>query len=115
MFSYGNGATMSGKKDGLVNMGGFLALNDKDLFMEARELVVVYEGMPSYGGMTGRDMQALALGLREAMDDSYADHRVRQVRYFGDRLLEAGIPIIEPVGGHAVFLDARRFCPHIPQ
>ena len=115
MFSYADGATMSGKKDGIVNIGGFLALNDDDLFGKARELVVVYEGMPSYGGMAGRDMQAMAIGFQESVQDAYIEHRIKQVRYLGDRLKEAGVPIIEPVGGHAVFLDARRFCPHLTQ
>ncbi|HZW76667.1 MAG TPA: tyrosine phenol-lyase [Flavobacteriaceae bacterium] len=115
MFSYSDGCTMSGKKDGIVNIGGFLCVNDEDLFLEAKELVVVYEGMPSYGGMTGRDMEALAIGLEESMQLEYIEHRVKQVRYLGDRLLEAGVPIIQPIGGHAVFLDARRFCPHLTQ
>ncbi|WP_100065881.1 tyrosine phenol-lyase [Miniphocaeibacter massiliensis] len=115
MFSYADGATMSGKKDGIVNIGGFLALNDEELFMAAKEMVVVYEGMPSYGGMAGRDMEALAIGLKESMQFEYIQHRVLQVRYLGERLLEAGVPIVEPVGGHAVFLDARRFCPHLEQ
>lgn len=115
MFSYADGATMSGKKDGIVNIGGFLALNDEELFGKAKELVVVFEGMPSYGGMTGRDMQALAIGLEESLQDSYIEYRVKQIRYLGDRLKEAGVPIVEPVGGHAVFLDARRFCPHLDQ
>ncbi len=115
MFSYADGATMSGKKDGIVNIGGFLALNDEELFGKAKELVVVFEGMPSYGGMTGRDMQALAIGLEESLQDSYIEYRVKQIRYLGDKLKEAGVPIVEPVGGHAVFLDARRFCPHLDQ
>lgn len=115
MFSYGDGCTMSGKKDCLVNIGGFLCMNDEELFMKAKEMVVVYEGMPSYGGMAGRDMEAMAIGLKESMQYEYIQHRVLQVRYLGDLLLEAGIPIIEPVGGHAVFLDARRFCPHLKQ
>ena len=115
MFSYSDGATCSGKKDGIVNIGGFLAINDDELFGKAKEIVVVFEGMPSYGGMAGRDMQAIAIGFREAMQFEYIEHRVRQVRYLGDRLKEAGIPIVEPVGGHAVFLDARRFCPHLTQ
>nr|WP_089863275.1 tyrosine phenol-lyase [Clostridium cochlearium] len=115
MFSYSDGATMSGKKDGIVNIGGFLAINDEELFGKAKEIVVVYEGMPSYGGMTGRDMQALAIGFREAMQYEYIEHRIKQVRYLGERLKEAGVPIVEPVGGHAVFLDARRFCPHLDQ
>ena len=115
MFSYSDGATCSGKKDGIVNIGGFLAINDDELFGKAKEIVVVFEGMPSYGGMAGRDMQAIAIGFRESMQFEYIQHRVRQVRYLGDRLKEAGIPIVEPVGGHAVFLDARRFCPHLTQ
>ena len=115
MFSYSDGATMSGKKDGIVNIGGFLALRDEDLFLAAKELVVVFEGMPSYGGMAGRDMEALAIGLKESMQFEYIQHRVLQVRYLGEQLKEAGVPIIEPVGGHAVFLDARRFCPHLTQ
>lgn len=115
MFSYSDGATMSGKKDGIVNIGGFLAINDDELFGKAKEIVVVYEGMPSYGGMAGRDMQAIAIGFREAMQEEYIEHRIKQVRYLGDRLKEAGVPIVEPVGGHAVFLDARRFCPHLTQ
>lgn len=115
MFSYADGCTMSGKKDGIVNIGGFLCMNDEDLFTQAKELVVVYEGMPSYGGMAGRDMEALAIGLEEAMQYEYIEHRIKQVRYLGDKLIEAGVPIIEPVGGHAVFLDAKRFCPHLTQ
>lgn len=115
MFSYADGCTMSGKKDCLVNIGGFLCMNDEETFNAVRELVVVYEGMPSYGGLAGRDMEAMAIGLREAMQFEYIEHRVQQVRYLGDRLRAAGIPIVEPVGGHAVFLDARRFCPHLHQ
>lgn len=115
MFSYSDGATMSGKKDGIVNIGGFLAINDDELFGKAKEIVVAYEGMPSYGGMAGRDMQAFAVGLRESLQFEYIEHRIKQVRYLGDRLKEAGVPIVEPVGGHAVFLDARRFCPHLEQ
>ncbi|MDO4789688.1 MAG: tyrosine phenol-lyase [Porphyromonas sp.] len=115
MFSYADGCTMSGKKDCLVNIGGFLCMNDEELFQSAKELVVVYEGMPSYGGMAGRDMEAMAIGLRESMQFEYIQHRVLQVRYLGQRLIEAGIPVIQPIGGHAVFLDARRFCPHLTQ
>ena len=115
MYSYADGCTMSGKKDGIVNIGGFLALNDDDLYQKATSLVVVYEGMPSYGGMTGRDMEALARGLHESMDYNYIAHRLDQVKYLGDKLMEAGIPVVRPIGGHAVFLDARRFYPHIPQ
>ena len=115
MFSYADGCTMSGKKDCLVNIGGFLCMNDEEMFQAAKELVVVYEGMPSYGGLAGRDMEAMAIGLREAMQYEYIEHRVKQVRYLGDKLRNAGVPIVEPTGGHAVFLDARRFCPHLTQ
>ena len=115
MFSYADGCTMSGKKDCLVNIGGFLCMNDDEMFSSAKELVVVYEGMPSYGGLAGRDMEAMAIGLREAMQYEYIKHRVKQVRYLGDKLKAAGVPIVEPVGGHAVFLDARRFCEHLTQ
>ena len=115
MFSYADGCTMSGKKDCIVNIGGFLCMNDEELFQAAKEFVVVFEGMPSYGGMAGRDMEAMAIGLKEALQFEYIEHRIKQVRYLGDKLLEAGGPIIEPVGGHAVFLDARRFCPHLKQ
>lgn len=114
-FSYSDGATMSGKKDCLTNIGGFLAMNDEEMFTQAKELVVVYEGMPSYGGMTGRDMEAMAIGIKESVDEAYIEHRIKQVRYLGERLKEAGVPIINPVGGHAVFLDARLFCPHLEQ
>ena len=115
MYSYSDGCTMSGKKDGIVNIGGFLALNDDELYQKATSLVVVYEGMPSYGGMTGRDMEALARGLRESVDYNFVAHRLDQVKYLGDKLIEAGIPVVKPIGGHAVFLDARQFYPHIPQ
>ncbi|MCA1783079.1 MAG: tyrosine phenol-lyase [Dermatophilaceae bacterium] len=115
MMSYFDGLTMSGKKDCLVNIGGFLAMRDEQILVKARELVVVYEGMPSYGGMAGRDMEAMAQGLVEALDDDYLAHRVGQVAYLGERLQEAGVPIVTPVGGHAVFLDARAFLPHLAQ
>ncbi|MCC5467742.1 tyrosine phenol-lyase [Pelosinus baikalensis] len=115
MFNYGDGATMSGKKDCLVNIGGFLALNDEDLFQKATQLVVLFEGMPSYGGLAGRDMEAMARGIRESIDYYYIKHRVEQVRYLGEKLDQAGVPIVKPIGGHAVFLDAKRFLPHIPQ
>lgn len=114
-FSYADGCTMSGKKDCLTNIGGFLCMNDDDLFLDAKEMVVVFEGMPSYGGMAGRDMEAMARGLRESVQDEYIEYRIKQVRYLGEKLLDAGVPIIQPVGGHAVFLDARRFCPHLTQ
>lgn len=115
MMSYADGATMSGKKDCLVNIGGFLAMNDDDLFTRVKELVVVFEGMPSYGGLAGRDMEAMAIGITESVDYSYIEHRVEQVAYLGDRLDAEGVPIVKPVGGHAVFLDAKLFLPHLTQ
>ncbi len=115
MLSYSDGCTMSGKKDCLVNIGGFLAMNDEDLYTRARELVVLYEGMPSYGGMSGRDMEAMALGIYESIDDKYISHRINQVRYLGNQLIEAGIPVVRPIGGHAVYLDAKKFLPHLKQ
>ncbi len=115
MMSYADGCTMSGKKDCLVNIGGFLAINDETLFTRAKELVVLFEGMPSYGGMAGRDMEAMARGIYEMIDDDYIAHRVGQVRYLGDMLMQQGVPVVRPIGGHAVFLDARAFLPHLPQ
>ncbi|MFN2275508.1 MAG: tyrosine phenol-lyase [Anaerolineales bacterium] len=112
---YTDGAWMSAKKDHLVNIGGWLAVNDADLFDRLRNLVVVYEGLHTYGGMAGRDMEALAIGIAESMEDDHIRARVEQVRYLGQLLLDWDIPIVEPVGGHAIFLDARAFYPHIPQ
>ncbi len=115
MMSYGDGATMSGKKDCMVNIGGFLAMNDDELFARCKELVVVFEGMPSYGGLAGRDMEAMAIGITESVDYAYICHRVEQVAYLGDKLIEAGVPVVQPIGGHAVFLDARLFLSHLTQ
>ena len=115
MLSNFDGITMSGKKDCLVNIGGFLAMRDERILTKARELVVVYEGMPTYGGLAGRDLDAMAVGLREALDDDYLTHRIGQVRYLGERLREAGVPIVEPIGGHAVFIDAAAFLDHLSQ
>jgi len=115
MMSYYDGCTMSGKKDCLVNIGGFLAMNEEWILQKAREQVVIFEGMPTYGGLAGRDMEAIAQGIYEMVDDDYIAHRIYQVRYLGEQLLEAGIPIVQPIGGHAVMLDARRFLPHLTQ
>ncbi len=109
------GCTMSSKKDHLVNIGGFLALNDEHKAAQARELLVDFEGFPTYGGMAGYSMEALAQGIRECIDDNWIAYRVGQTQYLGQLLLDAGIPIVVPVGGHAVFIDARRFLPHLPQ
>lgn len=113
--SFADGCTMSGKKDLLVNIGGFLALNDEEIFSRAKEEVVIFEGMPTYGGLAGRDMEAMAQGIYEMIEDSYVAHRVNQVRHLGKRLAAAGVPVVQPIGGHAVFVDARTFLPHIPQ
>ncbi|MHA1568301.1 MAG: tyrosine phenol-lyase [Alphaproteobacteria bacterium] len=113
--SYSDGCTMSSKKDHLVNIGGFLAMNDEDFFVKAKNMVVMYEGLHTYGGMAGRDMEALARGIRECVHDDHIRARIGQVEYLGNKLLEAGIPIVVPTGGHAIFLDAKRFYPHIPQ
>ncbi len=113
--SYTDGAWMSAKKDNLVNIGGWLAVNDEEVFDLARNMVVVYEGLHTYGGMAGRDMEALAIGIEESVQDDHVCSRVGQVLYLGDLLTEWGVPIVTPIGGHAIFLDAKRFYPHIPQ
>jgi tyrosine phenol-lyase len=115
MMSYFDGCTMSAKKDCLVNIGGFLAMNEEWILQQAREQVVIFEGMPTYGGLAGRDMEAVAQGIYEMIDDDYIAHRIYQVRYLGQQLEKAGVPIVLPIGGHAVFLDARRFLPHLDQ
>ena len=108
-------ATMSAKKDALVNIGGFLAMNDDDLYRRACDMIVIYEGLHTYGGLAGRDMDAMAIGIRESIDDNHIRARVGQVEYLGEKLAAAGVPIVRPIGGHAVFLDARRILPHVPQ
>ncbi|MCL4424607.1 MAG: tryptophanase [Firmicutes bacterium] len=115
MFSYGDGCTMSSKKDGLVNIGGLLAFNSEGYYRQAVQWGIVYEGFATYGGQAGRDLEALSRGLREVVDEYYLENRIGQVDYLARRLLDLGIPIIEPPGGHGVYLDARRFLPHIPQ
>ena len=114
MFSYADGCTMSAKKDALVNMGGFLGMNDDDLSTQARNILVVTEGFPTYGGLAGRDLEAIAQGLQEVLDEHYLTYRIRSVEYLGEKLTEAGVPILQPPGGHAIYLDAKRFLPHIP-
>ncbi len=113
--SYSDGCTMSGKKDSLVNIGGWLALNDPALYEEASNLVVVYEGLHTYGGMAGRDMEAMARGIVESVQDEHIRARVGQVEYLGQKLIDAGVPVVRPIGGHAVYLDARAFYPHLRQ
>jgi len=113
--TYMEGAWMSSKKDHLVNIGGYLTLRDPDVFEQARNLVVVYEGLHTYGGMAGRDMEALARGVYESVDEDHIRARVGQVEYLGDKIAAEGVPIVQPVGGHAVFLDAKAFLPHLDQ
>jgi tryptophanase len=114
MFSYADGATMSLKKDGLGNIGGFLALNDDKLAEQARNLLILTEGFPTYGGLAGRDLEALAVGLDEVLEPRYLEYRVRTIKYLSDRLTEHGIKVVQPPGGHAVYIDAKRFYPQIP-
>jgi tyrosine phenol-lyase len=108
-------ATMSSKKDAMVNIGGFLAMNDEKLYERACELVVVYEGLHTYGGMAGRDMEALAIGITESVQDNHMQARVGQIEYLWEKLESAGVPLVRPCGGHAVFLDARAILPHLKQ
>jgi len=114
IFSYADGITMSAKKDALVNIGGFLAMQDEKLATQCRNLLIVTEGFPTYGGLAGRDLEAVAQGLEEVLDENYLHYRIRSVAYLGDKLVAAGVPIIEPPGGHAIYLDAKRFLPEIP-
>jgi len=114
MFSYADGCTMSAKKDALVNIGGFLAMNDGALAEKARNILVITEGFPTYGGLAGHDLEAIAQGLEEILDEHYLKYRIRTVAYAGDQLTRAGIPIVQPPGGHAIYIDAKAFLPHIP-
>jgi tryptophanase len=114
MFSYAHGVLMSAKKDGLVNMGGFIGINDSDLEQELTNLMILIEGYRTYGGLAGRDLEAIARGVYEALDERYLEFRTRQVKYLGELLMQRGVPIIEPTGGHAVFINGGEFLPHIP-
>lgn len=115
MFSYADGCTMSAKKDAFGNIGGFLAMNDEKLATECRNLLVITEGFPTYGGLAGRDLEALAIGLKEVLEHSYLQYRIRSIEYLTQKLQDAGVPVMIPAGGHAVYLDAKAFLPHIAQ
>jgi tryptophanase len=114
LFSYADGCTMSAKKDAFANIGGFLALHDADLAMKCRNLLVITEGFPTYGGLAGRDLEAIAIGLQEVMDEHYLQYRIRSIEYLTNKLIDAGVPVMQPAGGHAVYLDAKAFLDHIP-
>ena len=114
MFSYAHGCTMSAKKDAFANIGGFLALRDEGLALQCRNLLIITEGFPTYGGLAGRDLEAIAIGLREVMEEPYLMYRIRTTEYLTQKLVDAGVPVMQPAGGHAVYLDAEAFLPHIP-
>ena len=114
LFSYADGCTMSAKKDAFANIGGFLAMNDEALAMKCRNLLIITEGFPTYGGLAGRDLESIAIGLKEVMEEDYLKYRIRSIEYIGDKLDTVGVPYIKPTGGHAVYLDAKAFLPHIP-
>jgi tryptophanase len=115
MFDLAHGATISAKKDGLVNIGGVLLLRDEDLYRRAQNLLILTEGFPTYGGLAGRDLEAMAQGFEEVLHEDYLTYRIRSTAYLGEKLMEAGVPIVEPPGGHAIYIDAAAFCPHIPK
>jgi tryptophanase len=114
IFSYADGCTMSAKKDAFANIGGFLAMHDEELAVQCRNLLIITEGFPTYGGLAGRDLEAIAIGLVEVMDENYLQYRIRSIEYLTKKLIDAGVPVMQPAGGHAVYLDAKQFLPHIP-
>ena len=114
LFSYAEGCTMSAKKDAFANIGGFLAMHDERLALQCRNLLIITEGFPTYGGLAGRDLEAIAIGLEEVLDENYLQYRIRSIEYLTAKLIEAGVPVMQPAGGHAVYLDAKEMLPHIP-
>jgi tryptophanase len=114
IFSYADGCTMSAKKDALVNIGGYLCLNNDNWAMQCRNMLILTEGFPTYGGLAGRDLEAIAVGLEEVTHEDYLQYRLRSTEYLGEKINAAGVPIVLPVGGHAVYIDAKSFLPHIP-
>jgi tryptophanase len=114
LFSYADGCTMSAKKDAFANIGGFLAMRNEDLALQCRNLLVITEGFPTYGGLAGRDLEAIAIGLNEVMDENYLQYRIRSIEYLTHKLVSAGVPVMQPAGGHAVYIDAKKFLEHIP-
>jgi tryptophanase len=114
MFSYGDGCSMSAKKDGMANIGGFLCTNDDLLAQQEKDLLILTEGYPTYGGLAGRDLEAIAVGVQEALEEDYLRYRIASTAYLGNHIAEQGVPIVQPPGGHAIYIDARAFLPHIP-
>ncbi len=114
LFSYADGCTMSAKKDAFANIGGFLAMHNEALAQQCRNLLIITEGFPTYGGLAGRDLEAIAIGLKEVMDEHYLQYRIRSIEYLTNKLIAAGVPVIQPAGGHAVYIDAKEFLDHIP-
>jgi tryptophanase len=115
MFSHADGCTMSAKKDGMANIGGFLCTNDDEVARQEEEILILTEGFPTYGGLAGRDLEAIAVGLHEALDQAYQEYRAASTQYLGDGISEAGVPIVQPPGGHAIYIDAKSMLPHIPR
>jgi tryptophanase len=114
MFSYADGCTMSAKKDAFANIGGFLAMKDFEMAKQCRNLLIITEGFTTYGGLAGRDLEAIAIGLQEVLDEHYLQYRIRSIEYLTEKLVAVGVPVMRPAGGHAVYLDAKAFLPHIP-